>query len=356
MIKVGIIGCGRIADQHINHISNIADCEIIGVCDREILMAKQVSERYRVKRYYADVGKLLEEAHPDVVHITTPPQSHFDLGKFCLESGCHVYIEKPFALNADEVEKLIGLATEKDLKITVGYNAQFSNVSKEMRDLVKGGFLGGPPLHMESTWCYDLRDEHYAKTLLEDKSNWIWKLPGKLLQNILPHSLSKIVEFLPGDSPKVIAHGSTSAFLRGIGITDIVDELRVIIYDGNCTAYLTFSSQFGPSLRQFRIYGPQNSIVIDEHHQTLIKLENEKYKSYLNYIIPPRIFAKQYRANSINNIKKFLQRDLYADYGMRFLIESFYRSITENTPVPIPYREILSTAKIMDDIFNQIET
>jgi len=354
MIKVGIIGCGKIADQHANHIQNITDCEIVGVCDNEELMAKQMYQRYKVKHYYCDVNKLLEDAHPDIIHITTPPQSHFNLGKLCLESGCHVYIEKPFALNTDEAEKLIALAVEKNLKMTVGHNAQFSNVSKEMRGLIKNGFLGGSPLHMESIWCYDLRNERYAKTLLGDKKHWIYGLPGKLLQNILPHGVSKIAEFLTSDNPEVIAYGFTSNILQKIGITEIIDELRVIIHDDNCTAYFTFSSQIGPPLRQFRVYGPQNSIILDEHHQTLIKVKTKNYKSYLNYFIPPRLFAKQYLANSRNNIKKFLQRDLYVDYGMRFLIESFYRSVAENTPVPISYREILLTTKIMDDIFRQI--
>ena len=42
------------------------------------------------------------------------------------------------------------------------------------------------------------------------------------------------------------------------------------------------------------------------------------------------------------------------DSGMKYLIESFYRSICQGTPVPIPYREILLTAKIMDAIFDQV--
>ena len=98
MLKVAIVGCGKIADAHASQIERIKGCEIVGVCDREPLMARQLYERFPVKRYFSDLGELLGEAKPDVVHITTPPKSHFDLAKLCLEWGCHVYVEKPFTL------------------------------------------------------------------------------------------------------------------------------------------------------------------------------------------------------------------------------------------------------------------
>jgi predicted dehydrogenase len=354
MLKIGIIGCGKIADAHAAQIQRIPGCEIVGVCDNEELMAKQLHERFPVKYYFNDVNKLLELARPNIMHITTPPQSHFQLGKLCLESGCHVYIEKPFTLNAAEAKKLIELATEKNLKITVGHNAQFSHAALRMRELIRNGFLGGAPVHMESIWCYNFGDERFAKALLGDKQHWIRALPGKLLHNIIGHGIIKIAEFLTSDSPKVIAHGFTSPLLKSINETDIIDELRVIIYDNDhTTAYFTFSSQISPTLHQFRIYGSRNSLIMDDDHQTLIKV-NRNYKSYLNHFIPPLIDAKQYAANSFNNIKKFMKRDLHFESGRKFLIESFYRSVLDDAPLPISYKEILLTSKIMDDIFAQM--
>src|ERR1700730_11669336 len=98
MLKVGIGGCGKIADSHASQIQRIQGCEIVGVCDREELMAKQLHSRFRVKRYFSELTNLLRETQPDIVHITTPPQSHFGLASQCLEQGCHVYVEKPFTL------------------------------------------------------------------------------------------------------------------------------------------------------------------------------------------------------------------------------------------------------------------
>ena len=134
MIKVAIIGCGKIADSHAAQIQRIAECEIVGACDREELMAKQLYERFKIKQYFSDAKRMIEMAKPNIVHITTPPQSHFELGKLCLEAGCHVYVEKPFTLNTEEAIKLINFAIEKNLKITVGHDAVFNHAERRMRE------------------------------------------------------------------------------------------------------------------------------------------------------------------------------------------------------------------------------
>ena len=357
MLKVGIIGCGKMADQHAVQIKKIPETVIVGVCDSEPLMAKQMAERFDVRKYFNNVQELLNVVKPDVVHITTPPASHYPLGKVCLESGCNVYVEKPFTLNTYEAEDLIGLADQKRLKITAGHNAQFTHVMVRMRELVKTGYLGGRPVHMESQYCYSFGDKSYAKAFLGDSEHWVRKLPGSLLQNIISHGISKIAEFLSGDNPVVIAHGFTSTFLKNIGENNIVDEVRVIIQDeDSTTAYFTFSSQITPTPHQFRLYGPKNSLIVDDDHQILIKISNKDYKSYLRYFAPPFGYAKQYVGNFGRNFHKFLKKDFHMpnDAALKRLIESFYCSVVENEPLPLSYREIILTTKIMDAIFSQI--
>jgi predicted dehydrogenase len=357
MFKVAVVGCGKIADAHASQIQRIKGCEIVGACDKEPLMARQLCERFPVKRFFSDVTELLSECRPDVVHITTPPESHFGIAKLCLERGCHIYVEKPFTLDAEEAHVLVALANERGLKLTAGHDDQFSHVTRRMRDLVQSGYLGGPPVHMESYFCYDLRDTDYARALLGDKQHWVRKLPGKLLHNIISHGIARIAEFLTSESPQVVAYGFVSPLLKSIGEAEIVDELRVIICEEErTTAYFTFSSQMRPSIHEFRIYGPKNGLVLDQDHETLIKLRGARFKSYVEKFVPPVIFAQQHLANMALNVRAFLASDFHARSGMRYLIESFYRSITEGTPVPIPYREILLTARVMDCIFDQICT
>jgi len=356
MLKVAIVGCGKIADAHASLIQWIKGCEIVGVCDRELLMARQLSERFPVKRYFSDLTELLTEARPDVVHITTSPESHFDLAKLCLEWGCHVYVEKPFTLYEHDARRLIALADEKGLKITAGHDDQFSHVARRMRTLVQSGYLGSGPVHMESYYCYELGRSAYSGALLGDKKHWVRRLPGKLLQNVISHGVARIAEFLTCESPQVVAYGFVSPLLRSVGESEIVDELRVIICeDERTTAYFTFSSQIRPSIHQFRIYGAANGLVLDQDQETLIRLRGRRFKSYLENFVPPVSMAGQQFRNLTTNLATFLARDFHPKSGMKYLIESFYRSILDGSPVPIPYREILLTSKIMDAIFSQLD-
>ena len=355
MLKVAIVGCGKIADAHALQLQRVKNCEIVGVFDREPLMARQLCDRFPVKECFTDLTQLLSEAKPDVIHITTPPESHFTIAKLCLDWGSHVYVEKPFTIYEHEARKLIDLANEKGLKITAGHDDQFSHVARRMRSLVQSGYLGDGPVHMDSYFCYKIGRSGYAGALLGDPNHWVRRLPGKLLQNIISHGVARIAEFLSGDSPEVIAHGFVSPLLRSMGESEIIDELRVIISEqAGTTAYFTFSSQMRPDIHEFRIYGNKNGLVVDQDTETLIKLRGDGYKSYLQIFAPPVIMARQHLGNLKVNLGKFLARDFHMKSGMKYLIEAFYRSIVEDTPVPIPYREILLTAKIMDAIFAQL--
>ena len=355
MLKVAIIGCGKIADDHLQQIRRIPGCEVVGACDLEPLMAQQLCDRFQIKHAFSDVTQMLKTCSPDVVHITTPPLSHFALGRQCLEGGCHVYVEKPLALNQSETEKLLGLADEKSLKVTVGHDLQFSPVARRMRQLVQQGYLGGTPIHLESYYCYDLSDPNYAKALLSDGAHWVRKLPGKLLQNVISHGIARIAEFVETQTPRVVAHGFVSPLLKTIGENEIVDELRVTISDTNrTTAYFTFSSQMRPSLNLFRVYGPKNGLELDQDRETLLKLRGNRFKSYAEKFIPPLNLAVQQVGNVGTNMRKFLAGDFHMKSGMKYLIESFYASIVEDGPVPIPYREIILTSRIMDAIFQQL--
>jgi predicted dehydrogenase len=354
MLRIAIVGCGKIADQHAEQIAQIPGCEIIGVCDREELMAKQLQERLNAPACFSEVQDLLRQASPDVVHITAPPQAHYSIGKACLEAGCHIYMEKPFTISYGEAEELIQLAERRNLKLTVGHDAQFTHAANEMRKLVSEGYLGGPPVHMEGYYGYNIGDGVYAKALLSDGHHWVRKLPGGLLQNTISHGISKVAEYLTDDGLEVVASGFTSGLLKSIGETEIIDELRVIIHDGKSTAYFTFSSQMRPVLHMLRLYGPKNGLILDQALEAVIKLPGKQYKSYLAQFLPPWGYAKQYVGNALGNMKKFAKADFQMEYGKKFLIGAFYRSISEGTPVPIPYQEILRTSRIMDEIFSQV--
>jgi predicted dehydrogenase len=352
VLKIAIVGCGKTADAYAQQIRYMEGCEIVGVCDHELLMAKQLYDRFPVKAYFSDLTELLVTVQPDVVHITTPPESHFDIARFCLENDCHVYIETPITPTANEAKQLVDLACRKRLKLTVGFNDQFSHVAWRMRKLVESGYLGENLVHMDSYCSYDLGSCTSKRALLE---NYGPNFPLQLLQNVMSHGIARIAEFLTSDNPHVIAFGFVSPFLEAMGEAEMVCELRVMILgDNRTTAYFTLSSRMKPSAREFRIYGSQNGLVLDQNHELLIQLRGVKFKSYVERLFLPVLFAKQHLGNLFENARLLLANDFRTDSGMRCLIESFYRSVRLDAPVPIPYREVLLTSRIIDGIFDQL--
>jgi predicted dehydrogenase len=354
MLRIAIIGCGKIADQHVQAIHRIPDTSIVAVCDREELMARQLAERFGIGGCFADAGEMLRVSSPDVVHVTTPPQSHHALGRQCLDAGSHVYIEKPFTVTAVEAESLIELARQRGLNITAGHNYQFTPEMLDMRRLVRNGFLGGAPVHLESYWSYDLGDLNYVGPLLGNPDHWVRRLPGQLLHNIISHGIARLAEFLDEEIVELVAMAHQSAHLRGLGGQDVLDELRVLIRDrAGTTASFCFSTQIKPGLNQFRICGPANSISVDLTSGSLVRHVSRSYKSYLTFLIPPIVSAREHVRNARRNAIGIFRQRLHQDSGMKELIHQFYGSITGRGPAPIPYREIVLTARIMDAIFAQ---
>jgi predicted dehydrogenase len=355
MLRIAIVGCGKIADQHVDAMQRIADCGLVAVCDREVLMARQLAERYQIPQSFSDLEEMLRTTKPDVVHITTPPQSHFTLGKQCLDAGSHVYLEKPFTITAPEAKTLLAHAQTHGLKMTAGHNYQFTLEMMEMRRLAGEGFLGGKPVHLESHWSYDLGDVNYVGPVLGNRNHWVRQLPGQLFHNIISHGIAKLAEFLDDDIVEVRADAHQSPGLRRMGGGEVLDELRVLIRDrSGTTGFFCFSTQLKPGLNQLRVFGPGNSMVADINTGSLVRSIGRSDKSYLTYFLPPMRLGREHLRNARRNIINFIRGELHQDFGMKELIERFYNCVRGAGPLPIPYREIELTARIMDAIFVQI--
>lgn len=357
MLRIAIVGCGKIADQHVQAIHRIPGVSIAAVCDREELMARQLAERFGIGQHFADVDEMLRTVDLDVVHITTPPQSHASLGRQCLESGCHVYLEKPFTVTAPEADALIAAARKHDRHITAGHNYQFTPEMMLMRSLVREGFLGGAPVHLESYWSYDLSDLSYVGPLLGSSNHWVRQLPGQLLHNIISHGIARLAEFLDDEIADLVAIAHQSPTLQRLGAHGLKDELRVLVRDrAGVTASFCFSTQIKPGLNQFRIFGPANSLTVDQSGGSLIRHTSGSYKSYLTFLGPPLVTGREYLRNATRNAVAIARQQLHQDAGIKELIERFYRHIQGQAEAPLPYREIVLTARLMDAIFEQVRT
>lgn len=355
MIRAAIVGCGKIADQHVQAIRRIPTSAVVAVCDREPMMAAQLAQRFGIEGHYSDLGQLLRTVNPDVVHVTTPPQSHFAIGRQCLEAGSHVYIEKPFTVTAAEARAIVDLADRQSLTVTAGHNCQFTPEMIEMRLWISRNYLGGPPLHLDSSWPYDLGDRSYLGPILGDPQHWVRTLPGQLFHNIFSHGIARLAEFLDDDIVELSAISHQSEALRRLGGEEVHDELRAMMRDAKgTTANFCFSTQMKPGSNVLRVHGPVNSLSVDLGSGTMLRHGGRSWKSYLTFVAPPLISAKDHLANAARNAWDIARMRLHQDAGMKELIERFHTSITARAEPPIPYREIVLTAKIMDMIFAQI--
>src|SRR5262245_17618264 len=156
-LKVAIVGCGKIADGHIEEIQKMpATARVVAVCDRERLMAEQIAVRFGVPAFYDDLDALLAREKPDVVHVTTPPGSHLALATKAIDAGAHVYVEKPLTPSFAESKRLVEHAIGAGKKLTIGYSYLFDPPALAMRELVARGVLGDP-VHVESFYGYNLK-------------------------------------------------------------------------------------------------------------------------------------------------------------------------------------------------------
>src|SRR5665647_78678 len=104
-LKVGIIGCGAIANgKHMPSLAKIAEIEMVAFCDVQIEKAEAAAKQYGNvgAKVYKDYKELLKDDSIDVVHVCTPNRSHSSITVDVLEAGKHVMCEKPMAKTARE--------------------------------------------------------------------------------------------------------------------------------------------------------------------------------------------------------------------------------------------------------------
>jgi predicted dehydrogenase len=352
-LKIAIVGCGKIADAHVEEIRKIPSVQLSAVCDLEPIMAEQLAARYSVPRWYSDVATLLTTEKPDVLHITTPPQSHLPLTRQAVVAGCHVFLEKPVALRHSDTELIVEAAVAGGRKLAVNYWPNFEAPALELRRLYDAGVLGSA-VHIESFYGYDLAGE-YGMALKRDPDHWVHRLPGKLFQNVLDHILNKIVPFLGNDEPfiQAIAYcGGGQGTEAGGG--QLLDELRVILRGTSTSAYATFSSHARPVGHSLRFYGTKNTATVDFAARTVTLDRKATFPSAVGRLVPPFLSAKDYLRQGLKNVNSFSHARFHYFDGMRRLLTEFYLSIEQDSAVPIAYSEILCVSAMMDAIFQQV--
>lgn len=114
-IKWGIIGLGRIAHSFATDLSTISDAELYAVASRNQEKADEFAKKHGATKAYGSYEDLANDPNIDAVYIATPHALHKENTLMCLENGMAVLGEKPFAMNAEEVDAMIAKAKEKNV-------------------------------------------------------------------------------------------------------------------------------------------------------------------------------------------------------------------------------------------------
>jgi predicted dehydrogenase len=141
VIRVGVVGLGKMGLSHHALLNAHADVEVVGVCDSAKYVLG-VLEKNTGIRTYTDYGRMLEEAKPEAVVIATPSRFHVEMVRTALERDIHVFCEKPLTLTAADADLLAGLATERGLVTQVGYHNRFVGAFREVKRLLDFGAIG----------------------------------------------------------------------------------------------------------------------------------------------------------------------------------------------------------------------
>ncbi|RDA94948.1 hypothetical protein CP533_0096 [Ophiocordyceps camponoti-saundersi (nom. inval.)] len=143
VFNVGVIGYGLSAKIfHIPFIAATPQLRLHAIVQRSPTKANSAPEDHPGARHYEDVEELLSDTDVDLVVVTTPPDSHFDLTKAALQAGKHVLTEKPFVPTAAEADQLIALAREKKLLLCVYQNRRWDGDFLTVRRLLANQTLG----------------------------------------------------------------------------------------------------------------------------------------------------------------------------------------------------------------------
>ncbi|WP_425539591.1 Gfo/Idh/MocA family protein [Microaceticoccus formicicus] len=219
-LKFAILGCGRISYKHIEAmINNEADCVPVALCDLKEERAEDRKKQYlesfpnTIINVYTDYKKMLEEEDIDVVVIATESGYHGKHAIDVLNSGAHVMIEKPMALNLDEIDEINKLADEKNLKVCVSHQNRFNRPIQKLKRALEEGRFG--KLINGTARILWTRDQHYYELAP-------WRgtkaLDGGTLMNQCIHNIDLLQWMM--NSKVVSVKSELGTFLRDIEMED----------------------------------------------------------------------------------------------------------------------------------------
>jgi predicted dehydrogenase/nucleoside-diphosphate-sugar epimerase len=334
-LRVVLLGAGRMARQHAAAIERLPGATVVGVGDpsREALAAMAAVVPHAVLD--RDPGRLLAATDAHVAHVCTPPASHPNGARAALQAGLHVYVEKPFALDAEEAGDILALADRLGLRVCAGHQLLFERPSLEARKLLPAA---GSVVHMESYFAFRQvrsgRDGHPALSA-EDQ-----------LIDILPHPIYLLLSYFeqarPG-APVDVEHinigrgGTVHGLLR---CDDLTGTLVVTLSGRPVESYV-------------RLVGTNGSIHADYVRGTVQRAIGPGASGIDKALAPYRL-ARQLLGGTTAALGRRVLKRQKSYPGLVEALGAFYTAIRGAGPDPMTPRSIHETVRVCQRITEEL--
>ena len=337
-MKAALIGAGQIARQHLNCLKTLPGVDLAAICDLSPATAEAAAERYVIPAWFTDHEAMLEKVRPDVVHVTTPPTSHFRLALDSLAAGAHVIVEKPVSSTFEELRTLVGRARGSERHLVEDHNYVFNHAPQEILRRIESGQFGAVT-HVEVLICLDIagpggfadsNSPHPALTLA-----------GGAIADFLPHLASLAHLFLgPHRTAQTVWTKRKSSLLP-------FDEFRALVNAERGTATLGFSASSQPDAFWLRVYGEKMQATTNLF-ETRLTFDGPRdvpkpLRPFFSALEEGKIIR---RAALTTLLRKFKGPGAYE--GLWELLARTYRALTDRSALPITASDVLEVNRMVE--------
>lgn len=326
VLKIAIFGCGKMGVHHLQIIKSLPNAKLVGIDDPRV-NEKKIREIAGPGIFISsDTERLLDKVKPDVVHIVTPPDTHYAIGRLSVDNNIHVYIEKPFALQEKHAREIIESAMGKGLKICSGHQLLASEATRKGEEYVKNI---GEIVHVESYFTF--------RKVRKSTS------PVDQVIDILPHPVYTLLHFLR------IGNEKEEGFLIKALDVEVDGEVRANIEHGKRKGILLVSLKGRPVDSYLKIVGTNGTVFTDYVRGVTINLSGSGADTLAAVITPYRQAWQAAWKTTKALTKMALIKDRSYE-GLRELIDNFYQSILDEKEPIIKPDSIIETVAVCEKI------
>jgi predicted dehydrogenase len=190
VLRIGLIGCGGIANAHMQVLSNMNEVQLVSFCDIVEDKAREFNAKYAKGNaaVYTDFTRMLEREKLDAVYVCLPPFAHSNEVEIAAENGVHVFIEKPIALDMVKARSMVDAARRHSIKTQVGFQLRFGAAVEYFKKMAEHGEAGPVGLFLAKYYCNSLHSPWWR-----DKS----KSGGQVVEQII--HLYDLSRFMAGE-------------------------------------------------------------------------------------------------------------------------------------------------------------